>query len=192
MERIKVITAPTEPAVTLTELRDYLRVDGNDEDSFIELCGQAAQDQVEKHVAMKLMEQEVEIYYDQFPNSLVEVGLVFPIQSVDKVEYVEDGNTGYTELEDTEYEADIICRPARIKAIDDSWPVTEDGLNKVKVTATVGYASQAEVPEDIKMAIKMVASHLFDNRGLVTRSGQPAEIPLTADYLLDKYKPGNY
>lgn len=192
MEKVVVTEAPAETAITRAELKDYCRVTTTAEDTYIDLCIDAAQTQAEKFTGMKFISQEVEIYIDKFPLCrILELALVSPIISIDKIEYVASGATVFSELSSDDYEIDILGKPTRIYT-KDMFPMTELGLNKVRITATVGYADASAVPEDIKTAIKMIGQHLFDNRGMVTKSGTPAEIPMSAEWLLEKYKLVNY
>jgi uncharacterized phiE125 gp8 family phage protein len=70
-----------------------------------------------------------------------------------------------------------------------TWPdvAAQDGA--VSVVALCGYASAADVPEDLKLFARLMLGHYFANREAVIVGGAASVLPMAADYLINDYRP---
>ena len=111
----------------------------------------------------------------------------YPISAV-SVQYYDKNNTLQT-LSTSVYDVDITNSPTRIRlGYNQEWPDTRERLNAVKITCTVGFASAAAVPEDIKAAIKLMIGHLYANRESVVVGRIATELPMGVKFLLDNHR----
>lgn len=143
-----------------------------------------------------LMTQTWELALDRWPTwesrsrpDWIEIPLP-PLQSVTSITYVDDAGATQT-WASTNYQVDIRKQPGRIvRAYNTSWPTLRGGdqINQVIVKFVAGYgASPANVPEDIRHAISILAAHWYERRTLLEPMALYAAA-LTFDALTDKYR----
>lgn len=68
-----------------------------------------------------------------------------------------------------------------------SWPSVADRPDAVRVTFTAGFASVADVPDDIKAAARLLVGHFFENRLAAVEGTISTEVKLGVDRLLTRY-----
>lgn len=182
----------TEP-VALEDLKKYMRLpEGfDDDDSLIEdIIIPAARRGVERFLNRTLIEHDWEAYLDAFPiPSERPIRLSKgPVTEIAKIEYQVNGEL--IELEDGAY----FQRPGTglcevCPSYNHSWPTADCVVGAVKISFTAGYGAAAEdVPEDIRLGIMLTASHLYNNRNIVTFGQTPVEVPYTGKFLLRPYR----
>lgn len=72
------------------------------------------------------------------------------------------------------------------------WPVTYPAEGSVSVRVVCGYGDEADsVPGSIRVALKMLVSHLYNNRDAAA-AGTLAEVPFAVEALLAPFQPGSY
>jgi uncharacterized phiE125 gp8 family phage protein len=110
-----------------------------------------------------------------------------PVQSIDSIKYIDtDGNQ--QTLSTDVYQLDSTCPSRILLKANQSWPSTMDIENAVTVEYAAGFGdSAAMVPEPIKLAIKFLAGHWYDNR-LPVGSTPSQEVLFTMRTLLSGYK----
>lgn len=183
--RLKRITAPTA-VVTLTDVKDHLRIDGTAEDTLLQRYIDAATDAIEGPygVGVLLGSQQWEFYQDCFTNT-IRLPL-YPVISVDEIRYIDEGGTEQT-LDTSVYQVDTVGNPARIRvAYNESWPPTRSGdLNAVTVKFTGGYAS---VPEALRAAVILWVTHMYEIRQPFVVGTNVGEVPYAVEELLNRYR----
>lgn len=157
MGTLNTITAPTIEPITQDELKDALRIDGNDDDLRLKGLIVAARNWAENYLDLRLMNQVVELTLDRFPADKFSLD-VWPIQSVDSVKYDNTASPSVetTLVENTDYRVDIVNIEGRMQSIG-GWPSVYNKFNSVRIRMTVGYATQAAIPQGIKEGIKTYA-----------------------------------
>lgn len=163
MASIPKITVPpgVEP-VSVAELKSELIIDWSDDDSMIGDKISEARRWAESYLGMKLITQTAVQTFDAFYRLFY---LKFaPVLGVTTFEYYYSGS--YVTFDSSDYIVDTFGYPGRVQVHPDaSTPDTDDVINKVKITYTVGFgAAASDVPEDIKTAIKLRAAALYENR----------------------------
>lgn len=204
-----LVTAPTEDAVSLTELKTHIRVDGTADDTALTIMLRSVIKHVEAITDKKLVTQTWDIYFDDFPStrsddwwdgekegaisSLRKPGkyleLPFgPLQSVSSIVSIDEDNTEHT-FETTNWQADTIGPVPQIALkTGGAWPATVlRPLNGVKIRGVFGYGAAAAIPQDIKQAILMCGAHLYENRG-DAEAGDAIKTPPAAMALLNQYR----
>ena len=188
--KTRLITPPADVAVSLEDLKTFLRVDGTTEDELIKSFAKAAINRIEKYIDHKLITQTWEILFDRFPG-YGSVGLGDVTGVVDASRSVLSGCNGEIELpfgrvqsiesfktfdnddqqylfNATNYYVDTVSYQGRISLkIGAVWPATVlRPANGIQIIAKVGYGDAAEdVPEEIIHAIKLTVAKLYENRG---------------------------
>lgn len=167
---IKVITPPAVNAISLSLVKEHLRILGADDDTALEgLYIPSAIANFEAITGRALITQTVEETFDQFPACssyfLLERGS--PLQSVTHVKYWASDDTLKT-FDAASYFVSTSTLPGTIcLKTGYSWPsdIHPTRLGAVVVTYVVGYgASDSNVPADIKQALSLLIGDLYRNR----------------------------
>lgn len=174
---------PAVEPVTLAEAKIHLRVDGDDENTYMETLITAARMWAEGVTRRKFINTTVRLSLDVLPDV---VRLPFgKTQSITTFAYTdEDGNAATLPSGSTGYTLDSDSEPARIVPYyDTDWPTTYEVNNAIQITYVVGYGAAAtSVPAKIKQAILMYCLHLYE------RDGATEGVVETAENLLRDYR----
>lgn len=156
---LRLITAPTSYPVTQAEAKMQCKVDGNDEDGLIDTYISAATAHVESVTGRAIISQTWEVVLDDFSDAMMlPKG---PVQSVTSVKYFDTAEVEQT-LATDQYVLDNVSDPAWVvKAEDATWPEVAEGVNNVIIRFVAGYSA---VPPELKAAILILVSALYDNR----------------------------
>lgn len=183
--RLKLITDPAEEPVSLTEAKAHLRVDIDDDDTFIASLITAAREYVEGAAHRAFVTQTWRLNLDEWPGD-DEIELPRPpLQSVTSITYKDsDGTT--TTWSSSEYEVDTDSEPGRVKlAYGYSWPsATLAATNPIKITFVAGYGDAEDVPQKWKQAILLLLGHWYENREATIAGTIQRSIPLAVDSLI--------
>lgn len=180
--------APTTEPVTLTEAKQHLRIESNDENALITNLIVAAREYVETVTRRQLVTATWVYTLPQFPAGRIIQLPKPPLSSVTSIQYVDaSGDTQtfasgyYTVYTDTE--------PGYIELDqNENWPSTYGDTEDVTITYVAGYGGASSVPEAINVAIKLLASHWYEFREPVIAGTIVANVPNTVDALLWQYK----
>jgi uncharacterized phiE125 gp8 family phage protein len=177
----QLITARTEWAVELPEVKEHLREAAASDDAYIQELIYAAQNKVEEDCDLVLNETTYDLLLDEFPSTI----LIWksPIASITSVKYT-DGDGVTQTVTSTNYATDLFSKPARIAPIDSyTWPTPRNSINAVQVRFVTGYTSPAVIPSDIKEALYLIIADWFDNR-----EDKGRRFNRISERILDKYK----
>lgn len=159
---LRVVTAPTEEPITLTEAKAQLRVTHDHENDLISSLIASARDLVEQRTWRQLVTATFRLHLDRFPAGR-EIILPRPrLASVSSIEYLVAGN--WVTLDAGRYTVDAQSEPGRVLVDSAGWPDAEDTLNAVRIQFVCGFGSASSVPEALKSAIKVMIAGLYDNR----------------------------
>lgn len=158
-------SAPSAEPWTLAEVKAHLRVDSNDEDTYIGMLLSAAREAAEDRLGRTLCTTSWRMVLDCF-TPVIQLPNPRAI-AVANVQYV-DAAGGVQTLDPAEYLVDKISEPARlVPAYGKSWPATQARVNAVTVDYTAGYGpAVTDVPMPIRQWILLAVSELYRNRGL--------------------------
>ena len=186
--KVVVATAPTLIPVTLSEAKTHLRLDSDfsDDDTYITTLIKAGTGQVENFIRRKLMDQSLEIYYDEFPQ-------VIDLQfgkggSVTSIQYYDEDNTLQT-LATSQYDVDVRSKIGRIyESKDGGFPNTYARPNSVIVNYRLGESDAANIEAEIKQAILIIVGRYYENRQDVIIGSQVNEVPKMVEYILTPFR----
>lgn len=198
---LRLITAPTVEPISLSEAKAHLRVDHADDDALITSLIKAVRQHIDGRdgwLGRALVTQTWELVLDRFPCHEIEIPIP-PLQSVTSITY--DDQAGVeTVLSAANYTVDIASEPGRIAPNDTNpWPATYSAINAisaVRIRFVAGYAPTADsppdllanVPEPIKVAMKLMLGTLYENRETVVIGQTPVMLPWAAEALLGPYR----
>jgi len=172
--------------ISLADTKAYLRVTSTADDALITELIKAAITDAEKTMRRDILTTTYENFRDSFHQDLTLRRGKF--QSLTSVEFLKDGT--YTTLATTEYTVNTGGIFGEICEID--VPDSDRDCNDVRITFKTGFGDAKEsVPSDIKLALKLLVSFWYSNRGdCIIPSGRNSEngIVNLGDVILKKYK----
>jgi uncharacterized phiE125 gp8 family phage protein len=180
---LKVITPPETEPITLAEAKTHCRIDGNEEDSFINGLITSAREYSEGYQNRAYVTQTLEQTFDRWPCFPVDIPRP-PLVSVASVKYFGTNNAEYV-LGTDKYFVDVDSEPGRI-ALNYSVTLpttTLRPINAVKIRYTAGASS---VPKKFKQAMFLLIGYWFENREAAQQGTLSREIMFSVHSLLDQ------
>jgi uncharacterized phiE125 gp8 family phage protein len=188
-------TAATAEPVSLDDLKDHLRITGNDEDLYLSGIISAARSIVETRTRRQLFTATWLLKMDSFADCRHTDGWTIrlekvPVASVTSIVYLDTGGTSTT-LSSSLYTTDLFSEPPRITpAYSQTWPSTRNIVNAVTVQFVAG-AAAAAVPVEAKHAIKLLCGLMYENREAALDINM-VKLPMALDALLSSLSWGSY
>lgn len=175
---------PLQEPVTLAELKEYMRVDTNDEDDLIRSLGVAAREWVEQWTGRALIQQTWDNFWVTWQDPFIVSRSL--LSTVTHVKY-QDGDNAQQTLGTSIYSVDTDSTPGKVHlAYQQTYPTNLTVPNSIVIRFVAGYGlTTDDVPEAVKAAIKMLANDRFQNRECSMESGASAS---AAQALLYNYR----
>ena len=195
-----VVTAPASEPVTTAEAKSHLRVTISTDDTLIGEMITVARDMLENYTCRAFINTTFDYFLDAFPSPRFEHGRIHngriiepPVSNLSSVTSVKyyDTQDALQTLASSEYLVDSSHEPGRIvEAYETYWPDTSTRINTVEVRYIAGYgATAADVPETLKLAIKMLVNHYYDNRSAYNYGDCKLDfVPMGIKSLIYRYK----
>jgi N-methylhydantoinase B/oxoprolinase/acetone carboxylase alpha subunit len=203
MAGLTVNTAETEYAITSAEVKNWLRIDGSDDDTVITLLTKTAHNWAKRYTARSLTTQTLTLSIDSIYDTDIplEDGMYTgididitrrsillpesPVASITSVKYYDDADTEST-FTSSKYYLDKAGVPARfVLRQGESYPTGLRVANALEIKYVAGYGGSSDVPEDIKQACLLYTAYLFEQRGDGEKNLNP---PHSATQLLQAYR----
>lgn len=181
MKQFTITTQPAEEPISSAELKLHAKIDTSADDTVVAYSISAARQHCEEYLARSFVTTERELVLDCFPsNNVIELPYA-PVSAVNSIQYLDSSGSLQT-LSTDEYQV-VTGEPSRIY-LRGTIPATGNYLANVTVNYDCGYGAAAAVPENIKLAVLMLATHLYDNRS-ASSVLTIKEIPIGVYRLLD-------
>lgn len=154
--RTETVQRPTEPLLTLDEVKAHLRVDSDYEDDYIASLVSVATDEAEEVTRRRFGDQIVNAYFEHWrPVTLYKCGVVQDIEL-----YMRDESGDWVLIEPDKYEL-IRAVPAFIQYHDNfSEPTHKNWYELVKVSVSCG----EPLPATVRHWMLLRIGTLYDNR----------------------------
>ena len=159
------ISGPAVEPISLGEMKAYLRLDDDDatQDDLIAGLVRAARLMVEAASRRILIEQSWRVVMDCWPAGGTILLPLSPLIAVDGIT-VTDALGNASDVPAGAFEADALSDPPRI-AIAGA-PEPGKPRNGISIALRAGYGAAPEaVPATLKLAIRILVAHWFENRG---------------------------
>lgn len=180
---LQLLTPPEAEPVTVDEMKKQLNLDHDEDDVYLGQLILAARRYAETCLNRQLVSATWVKRFDRFPCYTIHVPLP-PLVSVTTLKYIDTGGTLQTLVADTDYQVDVRGEPGRIcPAYQKQWPSTRDVMNAVELTFVAGYGEPDDVPEEIRTGIKLLATTLYENRGLTAEQAMQIS-PVVGTFLM--------
>jgi len=202
MAGLSVVTAETAYAITSTEVKNWLRVDGSDDDTVIGNLVIASHNWAKRYTNRSLTTQTLKMSIDSVYDTDIPVregnyvGIdqditrrsillpQSPVASITHVKSFDDADTEST-FASSKYFLDKAGIPARfVLRNGQSYPTGLRVANALEITYVAGYGGVNDVPQDIKHACLIYTAWLFEHRGDGT---ERLSAPYQATQLLQPY-----
>jgi uncharacterized phiE125 gp8 family phage protein len=182
-----LLTPPATEPVSLAEAKGYLRVEHADDDDLIAALIASARAHVEAQTRRALITQVWRHSLDMWPIGDRVLVLPAPLQELVAARvYDEEGNAQAIDLETLV--VDTISVPGVVWFRPWSVPGPGRKHGGIELDAVAGYGDAAvDVPPSLKLAIRMLVAHWYENRGVIA-SGSGAPLLATAATLLAPYR----
>lgn len=187
-----VITPPSQYPISVAEVRDQLAIDTQDYDPRFAGLIAAATEFVETHTGRALITRTYRGFLNWWPSD-TQNGYVMryvqlerpPLQSVIALTTYDDSDVA-TVFASNNYFVDTARTLGRIVLRRGLvWPIPLRVANGIQIDWTAGYGpNPGDVPEAIRLAIKVIVGMLNEQRGDETA---PQEMPFAAKMLLAPY-----
>ena len=174
-----LIAAPAVEPVSTAELRDYLRLDGDDELGLISALIRSARLTVEAASGCILIEQAWRLPLPGVPACGAIRAPLAPLIAVDRVRSFDGAGTP-TDLDAGDYRLDPWADPPRI--LFEQAPAPE---GRLEIDLRAGFGATPEsVPEPLRQAVRLLVAHWFENRG----DAEPRQAPADLGALISPFR----
>jgi uncharacterized phiE125 gp8 family phage protein len=183
-----LLSGPAVEPVTLDEAKAYLRVEHDDDDDVISALIAGARVHVEAQTRRALITQSWRLIRDSWPDNGRITILPAPLRLLLAARiYRLDGST--LALDTTAFVADLAAAPAVLSFTAGAMPAPGRVIAGIEIDVETGYGNTpADVPEDLRQAIRILVAHWYENRGLIATGAGVAVLPMTAAALLAPYR----
>jgi uncharacterized phiE125 gp8 family phage protein len=203
---VQTVVPGAEP-VSLVEAKLHLRVEHDVDNDLITSLLKAARQFAETWTGRAFVTQTWQLKMDRFPSTegrklwprderdpsggVIRIPKP-PLSSLTSVQYVDTAGATQT-LASSKYYVDTSTEPGRmVPASGESWPFVRDQTAAVTITFVAGYGAAADVPDGIKVAIKLLAASWYENREALKVGVAVATMPLAVESLLQSFWTGEY
>ena len=156
---LALMTPPSEEPVSLAELKAHLRVEHGDEDALISSLARAARRAVEARGGLALVAQGWRLWLDRPPEGAIALPRS-PVFSLDAVSTVDTAGA-ILAVDPALYDYEIGPR-GRVVLSGAIYP--SRAISGLRIDFTAGWADASSVPEELKLAVTMLAAHFYENR----------------------------
>ena len=190
-----LVTPPAAYPVSIEETKAHLRVEFDDDDALIEAMLQAAIGYAESFTGRALIDQTWDLFLDAFPTDGSAIRIPRPPLIAVTAVYYRDSAGDEQEFDSSNYLTDTSpSDKSRLQlAYGKSWPSPQTRINAVRIRYRAGYLkplspAEADVPQAICAAIKIIAGNLYAHRESVVIGQSAYELPWSAMQLLRRYR----
>jgi uncharacterized phiE125 gp8 family phage protein len=183
-----LLGGPAVEPVSLAEAKAHLRVEHNDDDATIAALLAGARIHVECQTRRALITQVWRLARDAWPASGRIAVLPAPLRALIAARiYKLDGSTQAIDL--AAFTADHVSAPAVLTFASGALPAPGRIAGGIELDIEVGYGdAPADVPEPLRHAIRVLAAHWYENRGLISAAHGVAVLPQSVSALIKPYR----
>jgi uncharacterized phiE125 gp8 family phage protein len=179
---------PTTYPVTVAEVKEFARIDGNEEDSILEAFIAAVVNNVEAYLRKALITRTIKMIMDEWNSNEIELPMP-PLISVTSVKTVDESDVETTYSSDNYY---VVTEsiPGRIiiKKSSTAPTNTERETAGYNIIFTAGYGNNTNIPKQIKIAIMQWVTMIYENRAMGKNDIMHNEPPPDVRKMLQPFK----
>jgi uncharacterized phiE125 gp8 family phage protein len=182
-----LLTAPAGEPISLAEAKAFLRVEHNDDDATIGALMSGARIHIEAQTRRALMTQTWRLTRDVWPASGVLPLLPAQLRALVAVR-VYDADSNVQTVLPASFGIDKIAAPAVLTFERGALPAPGRIAGGIEIDIEAGYGAAADVPEPLRHAIRLLVAHWYENRALISASGEIASVPASVASLIAPYR----
>ena len=168
----EITSEPAEEPVTLTEVKNWLRVDHSVDDTLITSLITSARKFGEKFCNRIFVNTSFDCFFSSLDSSACELYSYIqirraPLVSISSIETYNSGSYSATTdylLKQTNGFSRVVFNNGLTYEYTTAYPI--------KISVISGYGTATDVPEDIKTALKAHIAFMYENRGDVVAEGK--------------------
>jgi uncharacterized phiE125 gp8 family phage protein len=180
-----LLTPPAAEPWTVAEAKDFLRVEHSEDDTIVAALVAAARSHVEALTRRVLLTQVWRFVLDAWPSDGRFIPRMAPLREVTAARvYDAAGHAGAVDAGSfvVDAAANVIATPCW------SLAVPGRGVAGIELDVQLGYGAAGDVPENLRHAVRMLATHWYENRGLAAFGASVAVLPAGTGALLAPYR----
>lgn len=191
-----LITPPAAEPLTLAEAKAHLRLETTADDALVASLITAARQWVERVTGRALIHQTWQLWLDAPPGSedssssvaVVELPRA-PLVSVSAISSYDETDAATT-WDSAQYVVDAAREPGRVAPRNGFfWPVPARALRGLRIEYVAGFgATASSVPEPLRLALRQLVTHWYENRGDAAGSDAPPSIPTIVTALVNPWR----
>jgi uncharacterized phiE125 gp8 family phage protein len=182
-----LLTPPAVEPLSLDEAKDYLRVEHADDDALIAALIASARNHVEAQTRRALITQTWRHSCDAWPADGRIAVLPAPLQALAAARVYDDEGAAQT-IDLGTFVVDAVAAPGVIAF--PPWSVPAPGRKHagIELDIVAGYGNApSDVPGPLRLAMRLLLSHWYENRGIVAESSA-SPLPASVAELIAPYR----
>jgi len=178
---LSLVSPPSHEPVTLSDLKQHLRLSGNDDDVSLVGLAMAARHALEARAGIAFLQQQW-IYHP--PRCHGDIILpITPVASIDLVQWNKN-DASIPLVRDVDY-IETTGQFGRIQ-INNSKNIYSDFKN-LEIRFTAGYLEESQIPPELRHSIRLLTAHFYENRESAAEQ-RVFSIPRSIDALIAPYR----
>lgn len=189
---LMLISPPAQEPLTLSDIKEHLRLTTNDDDSAVSQLLVAARHALEARAGLAFLPQQWRLSVDgsgghagcrAYGYSDIILPIT-PIRTIDQIECVHQDGTKMV-IEPDQY----ITQTGSVGRIQikGSLPISIKPFGGLEITFTAGHDAIDRIPAELRHAIRLLTAHFFENRESAGER-RVFSIPRTIDALIAPYR----
>ncbi len=170
----KVVEEPSIEPISVADVKEFARIDGNDEDSLIEDFIEVVRKSAESYLGRAFIKQKIRLVMDFWPDEVINLPRP-PLLSIIKVATLDEDDTE-TEYSSNNYYAITESVPGKLVIKNGVTAPTNTtryhGGYLIEYYAGYGTFDQ-KVPSPIRMGLKLWVASVYENRQIDTSNPPP-------------------
>jgi uncharacterized phiE125 gp8 family phage protein len=180
--------APDREPVSVSEAKDYLRVDSAVEDPVVASLILAARLHIEGALDIAMVTQSWSLFLDGWPEDRRVAIPLGPLKSVNSIKVYDADDVAQTVSPDAYIVDPSALRPRLVLQAGAVWPRPGRAANGIEIALTAGYGDTPDkVPAPIRQAVLMLVAHWYQEREPVAFD-KPDVLPHGVADLLKPYR----
>jgi len=183
-----LLTPPAIEPLSLAAAKAFLRIEHDDDDDVIDALITGSRIHVEAQTRHALITQTWRLVRDCWPAGGVLPVLPVPLRMLVAARvYNAEGEVQAIPLD--RFTVDTVSAPALIVSASGVPPVPGRAVAGIELDFEAGYGdSGTDVPEPLRHAVRLLVAHWYENRALISATGEIAVVPAAVSSLLAPYR----
>lgn len=183
-----LLTPPAAEPLTLAQAKDFLRVQHDADDDLIAALIAGARLHVEAQTRRALMTQTWRLVRDVWPASGRLPVLPVPLREIVAAGvWRADGTLQAIDLD--AFAIDAASGPAVLAFERGAMPAPGRLAAGIEIDIAAGYGDEPDdVPEPLRQAMRLLVAHWYENRSVISASGEVAYFPTNVSALLAPFR----